>query len=74
MSGLYSASFNRRRITETGVSFSYIPHFVSHFQSAIGSVEMSACLNHCWPRVWSHQVGPRLAIVVFLFKKLKKKA
>jgi hypothetical protein len=30
LSGLYPVSFNRRQINETGASFSFIPHFVSH--------------------------------------------
>jgi hypothetical protein len=26
----------------------------------IGNIEMFACLKHCWPGMWSHQVGPEL--------------
>jgi len=55
----YSIPFNRRLITERGASFLFILHFVSQC-SVIDSVEMSACLNHCWPGVWSHQVGSKL--------------
>jgi hypothetical protein len=74
LSGPHSVPFNRRLITETGASFLFIPHFISHC-SISDRKRWNVCISESLlARVWSNQVGPKLAIVVYLFKKLKKKA
>ena len=74
LSGPYSVPSTNDWLLKRGrLSYSF-PILKVSVHWVIDSADMSAYLNHCWPGVWSHLVSPKLAIVVYLFKKLKKKA